>query len=137
MKFRKASVDDLDLLAEWNHQLIADEGHRNPMGVAELKERIKKWISDEYEATIFSKEVDLAYALFRESESEIYLRQLFVIRDRRKQGIGRNAMNMLFNQVWPKNKRLTVDVLASNHGGIKFWRALGYRDYSLSLEILP
>lgn len=37
MNFRKATIDDLDLLAEWNYQLIVDEGHRNPMNIAELK----------------------------------------------------------------------------------------------------
>ena len=137
MEFRKASVDDLDLLAEWNHQLIADEGHRNSMEVSELKERMKAWISGEYEAIIFSDEIDLSYALFRENESEIYLRQLFVIRDRRRQGIGRKAMGILFDQVWLKNKRLTVDVLTSNQSGIEFYRAMGYRDNCLSLEILP
>ena len=31
MEYRFATDSDLDLLAEWNHQLIRDEGHRNPM----------------------------------------------------------------------------------------------------------
>jgi len=30
-----AAEHDLDLLAEWNHQLIRDEGHHNPMNVTE------------------------------------------------------------------------------------------------------
>ena len=28
MQYRPANNDDLDLLAEWNHQLIRDEGHQ-------------------------------------------------------------------------------------------------------------
>ena len=32
---------DLDLLADWNRQLIQDEGHRNRMTVAELKAEIE------------------------------------------------------------------------------------------------
>jgi hypothetical protein len=46
-------------------------------------------------------------------------------------------MEILRAQVWPKGKRLTVDVLATNPGGIAFWRSVGYTDYAVSLEILP
>ncbi len=137
MIFRKAGFDDLDLLTEWNHQLIADEGHRNPMGITELKNRMKKWISGDYESVIFSDEEDLAYVLFKENESEIYLRQFFVKRDQRRKGIGKKAMGILFDQIWPANKRLTVDVLIKNKTGIAFWKSIGYREYCLSLEKLP
>ena len=41
MDFYFAAVSDLDLLAEWNYQLIRDEGHRNPMSVTELRERMR------------------------------------------------------------------------------------------------
>lgn len=137
IKFRRGTEIDLDLLAEWNHELIADEGHRNPMNVAELRKRMSDWIKGEHAAIIFSESEDLAYALFKETDSEIFLRQFLVRRDRRREGIGRNAMNILFDRVWPKTKRLTVDVLAANASGIAFWRSVGYHDYCLSLEILP
>jgi GNAT superfamily N-acetyltransferase len=137
IKFRQGTEIDFDLLAEWNHQLIADEGHRNPMNVAELRKRMGDWIKGEHAAIIFSESEDLAYALFKETDSEIYLRQFFVRRDRRREGIGRDAMNILFNRVWPKKKRLTVDVLAANASGIAFWRSVGFHDYCLSLEIPP
>jgi predicted acetyltransferase len=32
---------------------------------------------------------------------------------------------------------LTVDVLLKNTAAIAFWRAVGYKDYCLALEILP
>jgi predicted acetyltransferase len=67
----------------------------------------------------------------------IYLRQLFVARDRRRQGIGRRALELLRTQVWPKSTRLTVDVLVTNQPALAFWRAVGYRDYSLTLEMRP
>ena len=126
------------LLAELNHQLIRDEGHRNKMTVPELEQRMKGWLASEYAAVIFEegKEV-VAYALYREEPEELYLRQLFVVRNRRRQGIGRTAMEILRTQIWPKNKRLTVSVLVNNPAAVAFWRAVGYKDYSLSLEILP
>jgi ribosomal protein S18 acetylase RimI-like enzyme len=46
-------------------------------------------------------------------------------------------MNILFSEVWPRDKRVTVDVLCHNSGAIAFWKSVGFTDYSLSLEILP
>ena len=138
MKFRRATSDDCRLLAELNHQLIRDEGHRNPMSVAELKQRMQGWLATEYAAILFEDGGEtVAYGLYREEAGGIYLRQLFVARNRRRQGIGREAMEILRSKIWPKDKRLTVDVLAGNATGMAFWRAVGYKDYSLTLEILP
>jgi len=138
MTSRPATTDDSSLLAELNHQLIRDEGHRNRMTVTELEQRMRGWLTSDYRAMLFEDEGNVvAYALFREHPEEIYLRQLFVIRDRRSQGIGHRAVEILRSQVWPKTKRLTVDVLAANKRGSAFWRQVGYSDYCLSLEILP
>ena len=79
----------------------------------------------------------VAYALFRENEKEIYLRQLFVRRDKRNKGLGKNAIMLLRKEIWPKSKRLTADVLSGNKAGIKFWHSVGYKDYCLTLEIMP
>ena len=136
--WRPATNADLDLLAEWNHQLIEDEGHRNPMTVQQLAERMKGWLQGEYRAVIFEGENEsVAYALYRTEESLIYLRQLFVRRDRRREGIGRAAMTLLRNEIWPRDRRLTVEVLCANQAAVAFWRGVGYQDYSLMLEIMP
>ena len=138
MTCRPATLDDCALLAGLNQQLIRDEGHRNTMTVAELEQRMRGWLSGEYQAVVFEDDWEVvAYALFREQPEEIYLRQLFVVRHRRRQGIGRRAVEMLRSQVWPKTKRLTVDVLVGNESGVAFWRELGFTDYCLTLEILP
>lgn len=138
MTFRTATLDDCHQLAELNHQLIQDEGHRNRMTVPELEQRMKGWIAGEYKAMIYEDDGEVvAYALFREQEEEIYLRQFFVVRHRRSQGIGRRAIGILRSQFWPKTKRLTVDVLVVNKRAVDFWRAVGYADYALSLEIMP
>jgi len=138
MTFRAAILDDCARLAELNHQLIRDEGHRNQMTVAELEQRMRGWILGQYRATIFEDGGEVvAYALFRELAEEIYLRQLFVVRHRRCQGIGHRAVFILRSQIWPKTKRLTVEALVANKRAISFWRSVGYADYALSLEILP
>lgn len=138
MNFRRATLDDCGLLAKLNQELIRDEGHRNKMTVPELEQRMRGWLASEYAAVIFEEDEEVvAYALYRQPPDEIYLRQLFVARNRRRKGIGRNAVEILRSEVWPKNQRLTVDVLIHNTVAVAFWRAVGYKDYCLSLEIMP
>lgn len=138
MDYRFATDEDVQLLAEWNHELIRDEGHRNRMSVPELRQRMNGWLAGEYMAIIFALETTpVAYTLYREDEIEVYLRQLFVVTERRRQGIGREAVKILRERVWPQTKRLTAEVLTANHAGVCFWRAVGYKDYSLLLEITP
>jgi GNAT superfamily N-acetyltransferase len=137
MNFRIATLDDCRLLAGLNHQLLQDERHRNRfMTLPQLEERMRGFLSGEYRGVIFQEDSEVvAYALYREQPDEIYLRQLFVVRDRRRRGIGRRAIEILRSEIWPKNKRLTVDVLLHDTTAIAFWRAVGYKDYVLGLEI--
>ncbi len=137
LSWREVAEGDLELLAEWNHQLIADEGHRNAMTVAQLSARMREWLRGGYRAVLFSSEEPVCYGLFRVDPDLIYLRQFFVRRDRRRVGVGRAAFSLLRHEIWPRGMRLTVDVLCHNVGGIEFWRSVGYQDYCLTLEILP
>jgi GNAT superfamily N-acetyltransferase len=138
MKHRRATEQDFQLLASLNQQLIRDEGHRNSMSLSEVEERMRGWLIGEYTAVIFEENAAVvAYALYCEKPDEIYLRQLFVARDRRRQGIGGQTIEILRSEYWPKTKRLTVDVLVRNEAAVSFWRSVGYADYCLTLEILP
>jgi GNAT superfamily N-acetyltransferase len=137
LSWREASDGDLGLLAKWNHQLIRDEGHRNPMTVGELALRLGTWLQGEYCGVLFSSDEPVAYALFKVEADLVYLRQFFVRGDRRRTGIGRAAVAILREKIWPPGVRLTVDVLCQNQAGIAFWRSVGYRDYCLTLEIMP
>ena len=138
MHHRIASVEDSEILGELNHQLIKDEGHRNSMTTPELVERMRNWLIADYRASIFEDDTGiLAYALYKEDQDSVHLRQLFVQRRNRRFGVGRQSMNILFSEVWPRDKRITVDVLCHNSGAIAFWKSVGFTDYSLSLEIFP
>jgi predicted acetyltransferase len=136
---RRGTRADCALLGVLNHQLIQDEGHRNPMTELQLAKRMRVWLSrGGYTAIMFEEDGTLvAYALYREAPNEVYLRHLFVVRHRRRQGIGRRAMQILMHEIWPRGKRLTVEVLWHNAAGIAFWKAVGYQEYSLCLEIMP
>jgi hypothetical protein len=86
MQYRLASAQDCPMLAVLNAQLIQDEGHRNRMTVAELEDRMREWLtSGEYQALLWEDHHEVvAYALFRETADEVYLRQFFVVRHRRR-----------------------------------------------------
>jgi GNAT superfamily N-acetyltransferase len=102
MNWRMATKRDSRLLAEMNHQLIADEGHRNPTTVPQLEARMRQWLEEGYDAALFEKDGETAaYALYLVQSEEVYLRHFFVVRHRRRQGIGREAMGLLRARLWP------------------------------------
>ena len=134
----QATPEDAPVLAEMNRLLIQDEGHRNPMTLPELESRMRAWLVGEYEAVLFEHESHpVAYALYRQDQDSIYLRQLFVEREQRRRGIGRQAMSLLFAEVWPAGTRISVEVLVKNRGAHNFWRAMGFGDYAVTLEKIP
>ena len=136
MKYRMATQADCALLAGYNHQLIQDEGHRNAANIVELEERMRSWLAGPYRGVLFLKQREtVAYALYREDADEIYLRHLFVVRNHRREGVGRVVIDILRSQIWPTHKRLTVEVLVRNTAAVAFWRSVGYQDYSLKMEI--
>ncbi len=77
-----------------------------------------------------------AYALYRKEAVGIHLRQLFVERSQRRRGIGRAALEILRSRVWPPGTRVRVEVLATNPEGAAFWRAVGFREYASTLELV-
>jgi ribosomal protein S18 acetylase RimI-like enzyme len=66
----------------------------------------------------------------------VHLRQFFVSRDHRRQGVGRQAMTLLLQQVWPPDARISLDVLVQNQQGLAFWKALGFSEYAITLELV-
>lgn len=138
LTWRHASQTDIRLLAALNRQLIEDEGHRNTMSVAELADRMRAFLTGDYRAVLFERDGRLvAYALWAQRGDGLYLRQFFVVREARRDGIGRAAMAILRQDVWPQDTRLYLEVLTGNTRGLAFWRSLGFADYALTLEMPP
>lgn len=136
MHIRFACPEDAELLAPLNAQLIRDEGHRNAMTVPQLAERMANWLRNEYEAVVFEDAGQVVgYALYRHDADYVYLRQLFVRLESRRQGIGRQAIAWLWQNAWAEVPRLRIDVLVGNTGAQAFWRSVGFRDYCLTMEM--
>ena len=137
LQWRVATTDDAALLAHLNRQLIEDESHRNRMTVAELEARMHNWLHGEYHAVVFEQQhVPIAYALYSTEHNGIYLRQFFVDRQHRKQGIGRQALHLLQTTIWPHGARVTLEVLVRNQHAHTFWQAVGFRDYATTMELI-
>jgi ribosomal protein S18 acetylase RimI-like enzyme len=131
---REPTPRDWPCLGEWNAALIRDEGHDNPMSVAELIERMRGWLAHEYRARIFVCEgSDSGYALYRELPEFMHLRQFYVMAERRRRGIGRAALRALAEE-FPARKRIVVEVMIHNAAGLAFWRAMGFADRYIGLE---
>lgn len=63
----------------------------------------------------------------------MYLRQFFIVRDRRRQGLGRNAFEMLCREILPPGTDITLEVLERNPAGLAFWQALEFGAYARTL----
>jgi GNAT superfamily N-acetyltransferase len=139
LTFRSGTTADAWLLAELNQQLQIDELHSRLMQLPDIERRMAGWLeTGGYEAVIFECEHRPAgYALFRrESEPEhVYLKQFFVCRDCRRQGIGRQAIVWLRTHVWHDSPAIYLDALVNNDRAIAFWKAVGFRDYCITMEL--
>ena len=139
MNYRYAVDTDAPLLADINQQLIQDEWGGGGMPLAHLEARMRRWIEeDEYRAILFEEEgATVAYSLVSIDEDSAYIRHFFVLHEHRGRGIGRRAIATLLGEIIPADRRITLDVLASNRVGHAFWRSVGFGDYAIRMELLP
>lgn len=137
LRIDKAKSTDVDLLTRLNRQLDEDEPHAYPLPLPALTERMARWIeSGDYEVLLFRNGDQLiGYAAWRADEFGTYLRHFFICRDRRRQGWGRAAMQRLCRDVFPKDRPVSIDAVVGNKSGIAFWRAIGFQDFSIGMEL--
>lgn len=129
MEIKKCSLDDCPKLAQFNKQLIEDEGHDNPMNTDELQKRMADFISGEYQAVYFiENNLTVGYALVKMTASPYYLRQFFICREFRRRGLGRLAFNKLLEYLCVDT--IDIEVLSWNKIGIEFWKSLGFQNRS-------
>lgn len=136
MQIRRVEIEEAVRLAPLNHQLIIDEGHRNSMTLDGLTDRMKNWLSDGYVAIVAedSKAI-LGYALYRLEPEYIYVRQLFILQQRRREGIGRAIIDFLMSNHLSSKPRIRIEVLSQNVAAQKFWRSIGFVDYAITMEL--
>ncbi len=138
MKIRHATQKDIPRLAELNHQLQEDERTPRLMSQIELVDRLTGWLDGDYKAVLFEHLMEpVAYALYRTTEDGLYIRQFYVFRSRRRQGIGRRAIGLFRNQIVEENQALYLEAFTHNDRAIAFWKALGFREHTISFRLEP
>ena len=76
----------------------------------------------------------MAYVLYRDDGDFFYVRQFYVERDKRRNGIGTRLMDWLFENVW-KEKKVRLEVLAHNESAIRFYESYGFAVGCLRMEM--
>ena len=136
MTFHEPKNDlDIQWLAKMDRQLIRDEGHRNPMTLDELNQRMRGWLAEDYQALIIQHNAKvIGYVLFRQDTDFFYIRHFLIVQAFRRKGLGKLAIQKLREDVWSSNRLLRLEVLVSNCRGTAFWQSVGFSGYSLTME---
>ena len=133
MDIRICSKADIKQLAEMNKRLIEDEKSSNPMDTAQLTERTRDFLANEYTAYLFTDgETAVGHAPVRLGSSPSYLRQFYIEREYRRSQRGRNAFELLKENL--QTDVIDIDVLTWNAAGRTFWKSIGFEETCISMR---
>jgi len=143
MHFRTIELGDIIQIAVWNVELHEDEGSV-PMSVVQATERIKAWLATGrfHGMVILLDKVEVGYLLYeepaasadqRDSVESIYLRQFYIARESRRKGLGTEAFRFFLREIG--EKRVTLDVKATNPNGQRFWESLGFVQQEIAYQL--
>lgn len=143
VKVRGHQREDFGLLARMNRELADDEGHRNPMTVAQLEDRFRRFVDKEgWSVDLFTLDDEIVgYATHRyeadpaePSGRHVYLRQFYIVRHRRRGGAGHVAFAELVRTRFQPGERIFLEVIENNPGGKVFWLRTGFTPYGTIME---
>lgn len=133
MKVVEATLSDLGILAELNKRLMEDEAHPESMSVEQLADRMAAWLRNEYTCYVAVEKAIIGYCLYRDDGDFYYMRQLFVERAHRRQGVATGLLDWMYENVWVE-KKVRLDVLAHNKAAIAFYENYGFSTGCLRME---
>lgn len=121
---------DIGLVAAMNRQLQEDEG-ADILPLDQIESRLRRWIdSSEYRVLmICDREQRVGYLLYAVEPAEsgaVYIRQLFVERDRRRMGYGAAAIIAFAKDTAKPGQPIEIDVFSWNDTGRAFWESIGF-----------
>ena len=138
--WQRCTADDAPLIAPLNAELSRDEGAAPVGSLVDYEQRLRTWLEEgRYHAAVARAGSEtVAYVVWREDPdyADVFVRQFFVVRERRGQGLGRAMFEEAVAEFWP-GRPLRLDVYDSNPGGARFWERLGFAPYSRLMRRLP
>lgn len=143
LRLRRAGLEDLDLSAVMNKQLIEDEGSANPMSYEQLKTRMREWLTSDWQIEYIIGDANVVgYALYQfrnnpyeEKRKEVYIRQLFIRREYRGEGYGMRGIALLKAERFRGIRTIEVDVLEANERGKSFWARAGFHRHVVNMRL--
>ena len=160
---RRARQEDVPQLAAWNAQLIRDERNDAAAPSDEIEPRLREWLAKDFVACVFevasvakgrpegltapprgavsganvgAHTTPFGYAIFRDLPECVHLRHFFVDSAFRRLGLGRRAFALL-REIFPRGKRVLVEVLVWNEPAAAFWKSVGFEARYLGLQLIP
>ena len=143
VRLRTVDEEDIGIVASMNQRLVEDEGSRNPYSEIQFRQRIADWLDgDEWKLVLFTDSAGstVGYAVYRLREHEydqslqvVHLRQFFIDRPYRGQGVGKAAYLQLEYERF-QGREVSLGVLTTNPGGRKFWEKMGFSDYFVAMK---
>jgi GNAT superfamily N-acetyltransferase len=142
LTLRRATLNDVAVLAQMNKRLVEDEGGSNPMSLLQLESRLRAWLTGEWRADLFvANDQVIGYAVHRsqrhefDSQETVYIRHYFIGRDYRRLGFGREGLEKLKTERFPKGVTVYLEVLTHNARGRAFWKEMGFAEYSVTMRL--
>ncbi|MHB9293996.1 hypothetical protein Holit_03119 [Hollandina sp. SP2] len=130
---QECSTTNINILANMNKQLIEDEKTNNEMDVPQLTERMLGFLNTGYKAFFIKNENKIiGYILCDMNKDPVYLRQFFIKEEERRKKYGMGAFNELKKHLGIKE--IEIDVYIWNEIGIKFWKALGFKEQYIRMR---
>lgn len=135
MELQKAVIEDCDELVKMNTQLIIDEQFDVILPQDKMIERMKDFIQGSvYDCYLMVHDnVVCGYCLADKTKTPLYLRHLFVKKEHRRKGFGKQAIQMLLQMY--KTGSLDIEVMAWNANAIKFYESIGFTPRFIGMRI--
>lgn len=121
-------------LALLNQMLIAEEGSTTLLNLLQLAQRMQQWLAGDYQClAAFEGERMIGYCLFALQPDRNYVRQLYVVSDQRRHGLGRRLLEQV-EAMATAGKPMHLEVLANNDRVLGFYQKLGYSPFVYELR---
>ena len=135
MELQKAVIEDCDELVEMNNQLVIDEQFDVILPEDKMIERMKDFIQGSvYDCYLMIHDsVHCGYCLVDTTKTPLYLRHLFVKKEHRRKGFGKQAIQMLLQMY--KTNSLDIEVMAWNANALKFYESIGFTPRFIGMRI--
>ena len=134
LTYRTATTDDVPLLTRLNIQLRADEKIDNVMSDEEVGRRMAGMLSGTYIVLLFTNDESevVGYTLTDHARTPMYLRQLFVKKEFRKKGYGRELIQLTMKHL--KIGEIDLEVMVWNENARRFYKRIGCKERYLGLR---